>query len=44
MIYIRSMRLSFEDVKELESIGYFIELDSDNKKNEKALYSVFVVA
>lgn len=42
MIYIKSMRLSCEDVKELESMGFYIELDSNNKRNEKALYSVWV--
>lgn len=44
MIYIKSMRLSFDDVKELESMGFFVELDSKNGKHEKALYSVFVTA
>lgn len=44
MIYIRSMRLSSDEVAELESMGFSLELDSKNGNHEKALYSVFVVA
>lgn len=44
MIYIKSMRLSYDEAKELETMGFFIELDSKNGKHEKALYSVFVTA
>lgn len=42
MIYIRSMRLSSDEVAELERMGFYIELDSDKLSNSKALYSVFV--
>lgn len=42
MIYIRSMRLSGDEVKELETMGFFIELDSKGANHSKALYSVFV--
>ena len=42
MVYIRSMRLTGDEVKELEGMGFFIELDSQGGFHKKALYSVFV--
>lgn len=40
MIYIKSLRLNETSVKELESLGFILELDS----KQISLYSVFVVA